>query len=232
MATGAGGWFSITEALRFGWGKTKANLKPLLIIGLVGAFLSLLNQALTRPQNVGGAGPLLALVMQVLQVGVTLAYVRAALALHDGQRVDLNRPAELLTGFVGFLLVSILYGLIVAGGLLLLVVPGVIWGIQFGFAGFAVADRKLPVLQALRESSALTRGVKWPLLGFGLALFGLNLLGAIALGVGLLLTLPVSAIAAAYVYRRLQERARAAPQPVPPPPRPMIIAPPAPATSS
>lgn len=217
MAGDTAGPFSSAEALRFGWAKFKANLKPLLIIGLVGAFLTLLNQALIRPDGGGGLGPLLALVVLALRVGVTLAFIRAALALHDGRPVDLTRPAELLTGYFTFLLVTVLYWLIVAGGLILLVVPGIIWGIQFAFSGFFAADRKVEPIQALRESSRLTRGVRWPLLGFALILFGLNLLGAIALGVGLLLTVPVSALAGAYVFRRLQVRVAVTPEPLPQP---------------
>ena len=42
---------------------------------------------------------------------------------------------------------------------------------------------------------------------FWLALVGINILGMIALGVGLIATVPVSWLANAYVYRRLQLQA-------------------------
>lgn len=207
--------FSTSEALRFGWAKTLANLKPLLTIGAIGAFLALLNQALMGSGDRTGARPLLGLVVQVLQAGVTMAFIRVALKLHDGQPIDLSHPAELLAGFFTYLLTSILYFLIVAGGLLLLVVPGVIWALRYGFATFLVLDKKTDPVEALRESGRLTRGVKGQLLAFALLMFCVNLLGAIALGIGLLVTIPTTFIAAAYVLRKLQARAAAGAQPAP-----------------
>lgn len=218
--------FSTLEALRFGWEKTKAHLKPLLVLGAIAAFLALLNQALTSPTGEPGLRPLLAIVVQLLQVAVTLVYFRSALKVHDGLPADLAHAPDLLADYFAFLLTSILYALIVAVGLVLLIVPGVIWALKFGFGGFLVVDKKLDPIEALRQSSRLTQGVKWQLLGFALVMFGVNLVGALALGVGLLVTIPTTLIAAAYVLRRLQVRAevRAQPAPqapaIPPPPTP------------
>jgi len=213
--------FSSAEALRFGWRTTMANLKTLLAIGAFGAFLAMLHQALTGDAH--HARPLLALVVQVLQTGVTMAFIRTALKLHDGDKVDLSRPGELLTGFFPYLLTSVLYGLIVGGGMVLLIVPGVIWAVQFGFATFVSVDRKLDPIAALQESSHLTKGERWHLLAFGLAALGVNLVGALAFGVGLLVTIPTTTIGAAYVFRRLQATVEHAP--------PALGLPPTPATS-
>ncbi len=201
--------FSSAEALRYGWRTTQANLKPLLIISAIGGFLALLGQALTGPAGQTHPRPLLGLAIQALQAGVTLAFIRVALALHDGRSVDYDRPLELLRGFLPYLLTCVLYGLIVAGGFILLIVPGVIWAIQFGFSTFLVAETNLDPVAALKESSRLTRGVKGHLFVFALMLLGTNLLGALALGIGLLVTIPTTFLAAAYGYRALQARAAA-----------------------
>jgi uncharacterized membrane protein len=198
--------FSGAEALRLGWAKTKTNMKPLLIIGAVGAFFALLQQALSRSSGSAGLNGLLILVLQVLQVGVTLAYIRIALKLHDGQAVDLARGWDLLSDFFSFLLTSLLQGLIVAVGFILLIVPGIVWALKFGFAGFVVVDEKLDPFAALRESNRLAEGVKWHLFGFALLVVGINLLGAVALGIGLLVAIPTTLIATAHVFRRLQAR--------------------------
>jgi len=218
--------FSSGDALRFGWAKMKANLKPFLIIGAVGAFLALLNGALTRPESPAIAR-LLSIVVQILQTGVMLAYVRSALRACDGKPVEVSRAPDLLADFFTYLLASILVGLIVAAGFVLLIVPGIIWGLKFGFAGFLVVDRKLDPIEALRESNRLTMGAKWQLLAFALLVFGINLVGAIALGIGLLVTIPTTVIGAAYVFRQLQARATARVEPAPQ--RPPVPATPAPA---
>jgi len=54
--------------------------------------------------------------------------------------------------------VAVLYALAVAGGLALLIVPGIVVALAFFYAGVALIDRNLGVLEALRESSRLTRG--------------------------------------------------------------------------
>jgi len=55
----------------------------------------------------------------------------------------------------------------------------------------------MSALEALRASSSLTEEVKWNLLLFWLAIIGLNILGAICLGIGLLVTVPMSLMAQA-----------------------------------
>lgn len=143
----------------------------------------------------------------MLPVALALAFIRVSLALHDGRPVDLGRPAELLDGLLSYLVTSVLYGLVVAAGFVLLIVPGVIWAVQFGCAYFVAADAKLDPIEAMRESSRLTRGARWHLLGFGLLLGLVNLAGALAFGIGLLVTIPTTFLAAVYAFRRLQARA-------------------------
>lgn len=203
--------FSTSDALRFGFRATLDNLKPLLLLGIAGAFLALLRQALATPPGDAGLRSLLSLAVQVLQMGVSFLFMRTALHLHDHLNEDdpvhLSDPTALLREFFPFLLGAVVYGLLVALGFLLLLVPGIYWAVKYGFWGYALIDKKLNPLDALRVSAELTAGEKWHLLGFGLALLGVNLLGALALGVGVLVTLPTSALAAAYVYRRLEAHA-------------------------
>src|SRR4051794_30372998 len=128
--------FSSSEVLRYGWTQTKQNLQPLLMIGVVGAFCALVNQALA--EGGGGSRPhsILMLLCQIVQVAVAMVFTRAALKIHDEQPLEPVRISDYLQGFFGYLLTSILYGLIVGVGLLLLVVPGVVWGLKYAFAGF------------------------------------------------------------------------------------------------
>jgi uncharacterized membrane protein len=212
--------FSTEDALRTGWNLTMANLRPLLGLGAVSAVLALLQSALREP---GGGPPglrgLFSLAINVVQVGLSMVWIRTALRLREGRPPDLAQWRDVLPRFWSYLLASVLVGLVVAVGLVLLVVPGVIWGLRFGFAGFAVMERGLDPLEAMRESRRLTDGVKGQVLVFALALLGVNLLGALALGVGLLVTIPTSFLAAAEVYQRLRSRAG---QRVGPPEQPRV----------
>jgi uncharacterized membrane protein len=195
--------FSLSEPLRFGWNKTLAQWRPLFIIGCVGGFLALTHQSLLRA---GEMGAFLAFGVQLLQAAVMLVLWRAALAISDGEAVQLDRWREQLSRYLPYLLTTVLYGLVVTAGLVLLIVPGLIWAAQFAFAPLVTIDRAADPIDALRESSRLTRGLKGRLWLFGLTCLGINVVGALALGVGLLVTIPTTAIAVARVFRLLQAR--------------------------
>ena len=62
-------------------------------------------------------------------------------------------------------------------------------------------------------SSAITRGAKWSLLLLGIFLAAVNLLGVLALFVGLLWTIPTTLVASTSVYRKLLARTMPAPAP-------------------
>lgn len=198
--------FRSADALREGWNTTKNNLPVLLKLGAIGVVLSLFHQALVAPGQ-HGLGPVLAFAVQVAHAALMMVYMRCALALASGRPIELSFRPELLSDFFGYLLTSVLYGLIVGAGLVLLLVPGVIWAVKFGFATFLVVDQRLDPIAALRGSARLTEGVKGALFRFGMLALGVNLVGALAFGVGLLVTVPTTLIAAAWVLRRLQEHA-------------------------
>jgi uncharacterized membrane protein len=203
--------FSVSEALRFGWETLKRNLGPSLVISVVGMVAVLLVNGLSQAsERYPGLAMAFGLLSQLVQIGVSFVWIRFALALHDGRAVTLRSLVPDAKALLDFVAVSILYGLIVFAGLLLLVVPGVYLAIRYGFATFVVADEHPPVLEALHRSSELTRGVRGRLFTLGLALVAINVMGAVVFGIGLLFTVPLSAFATTLVYRRLLAKARGA----------------------
>ena len=105
--------------------------------------------------------------------------------------------------FVSFFLAGLLMGILVLGGLILLVIPGIYVAIKLQFTPILVADKGLGPVGAVKASWELTKGKWFKLFVFDLLVAGINILGAIALGVGLLFTIPLSAIAFVYLYRKL-----------------------------
>jgi uncharacterized membrane protein len=199
--------FSSEEALRFGWHRTLANAKPLLALGVASAFLALLNR--------GASGPhgdwLIAVLVQLAQAVVGLMWLRVLIEVHDGAPVDLTKVRQLTRGFVPYLLTTLLLGLMVGLGLALLIVPGVLLALRFGFAPLVVADQGRDPFEALRESSRLTEGARGELLVFGLLALVVNLAGLLAFGLGLFVTIPTTGLAAVWVLRKLQARAATLP---------------------
>ncbi len=136
----------------------------------------------------------------VLGIGIT----KIALSFCDERKPTIstlfNAPWDC---FWRYLAAGILYMLILIPGFILLIVPGIIWAVQFGFWPYFVVDKGLGPIQALKASSRTTMGVKWDLLGFG-ALCGIfNLAGLLCLVVGVFATYPTIIVAHALVYRQL-----------------------------
>jgi len=105
-----------------------------------------------------------------------------------------------------YLIASSIFGIIITFGFILLIVPGIIWAIQFQFYSYLIVDKSLNFKQALRQSKTLTKGYKKKLFLLGASLLFLNLLGLLAFGYGTLLTIPLSTLILSHTYRVLNPK--------------------------
>jgi hypothetical protein len=64
-----------------------------------------------------------------------------------------------------FLITSLSVGLIVVVGLILLIIPGIIFSIWYSQTLYLVVDKNIPLRQALTRSKAMVVGVFWKVLG-------------------------------------------------------------------
>ena len=128
-----------------------------------------------------------------------------ALKVIDGQKPKLEDLYKSYPLFVNYLLASILVGLMVVAGLILLVIPGIYLALKYQFTLFLVVDKKMKVMDAIKKSGEMTEGKLMDLLGLALVAILITMLGALALGVGLLVSTPVTMLAYAYVYRQLSK---------------------------
>lgn len=112
----------------------------------------------------------------------------------------------LFSGFRRFFRLLAVYILFLVGaivGMMLLVVPGIIFCLGCWPAFVVAMETDLGPIDCLRGAWALTKGYKWSLFRLGLVMGLLNFLGALALGVGLILTMAVSYLAFATAYDEL-----------------------------
>jgi uncharacterized membrane protein len=209
--------FSTGSAIRFGWETFKRRpwffvgstlvilIVSLAVDSLIGVIDGVMSGGPDQPSIFG------MLVNFALGTLVSMGATAFYLAAHDNpDTVELSslwhpRP------FWKYLGASILLGLAIGIGFILLIVPGVIFALMFLFTTFIVIDRELGPIEAMKESHRITRGHKWPLLGFVIVLTLINLLGVLALVVGLLVSIPVSTLAFVHAYRVLSAKAGAHP---------------------
>ncbi len=201
--------FDYTEPIQFAWEKVKSNLGFFIGALLAGGALSTVVFVAMIATTLGSTNntispvffilfALFLIVTLVVQIGL----FRASLKVADGEKVGLGNLIPSISVLFKFLASSMVYALIVLVGSILLVIPGMIWAVQFQFFGFFVLDGAGPI-EALKKSSQMTKGAKVDLFVFGLLLYVLNLVGELALLVGLFVTVPMTLIALARVYRNL-----------------------------
>lgn len=196
--------FGIGEAVGYGWSKVKAHFFFLwMMLGtvwLVAFVLDLLQKGAGKETLIGTLLGLIAIAVGfIMQLGL----IRAYLNLDDGTESKLDvllSQRHLAWRYFGAM---IIYGIAVVIGLILLVIPGIYIALKYQFFGYLIVDKNLGAVEALKKSAELTVGVKWKLIGFSMTIVLLNLLGVIALLIGLFVTIPMSVMAYVYVYRTL-----------------------------
>lgn len=199
--------FSIEEAIKYGWNKTKENMELVLfatlLIMAVGALIS----------GAGGAGDkgsgdfaFLSFIATIFVIIVKIGYNKIFLRIHDGENPKFGDIFKEYRTFWKFIGVSILYPIAVLCGIILLIIPGIFWAIKFSFSPLIVIDTKIGPIKAMKESYAITRGAFWKIMLFWIAAALLNFVGILFFGIGLLLTMPVTTFATVYVYRLLSQK--------------------------
>lgn len=197
--------FSKSEAIRFGWNTMKNNLGffigLLVVAGLIYFVPDIIAELLKEDV------PILSIIIRiaswVLYIVISMGLIRIALRFCDNDKGKFADLFSCFPLFFKYLFGSILYRLIVLGGTILLIIPGIIWGIKFLFFDYFIVDKRLGPIEALKRSSAITKGAKWDLFLFGLLLGLITLLGAICLLIGLFATIPTAMVGMAFVYRKL-----------------------------
>jgi uncharacterized membrane protein len=205
--------WSIEEAVSYGWKSMTTRVWFWIVFLLV---LFLLFAVAQRIEHFLLPDGLEHIADWVLQILCWMVLLWAGLRVHDDLPPQWDRIFSSWRRVGNLVVAQLLYWLIIAGGVLLLVVPGLIWAAQYHYAAFLVLDEDLGPIEALKRSARLTRGSRTNLIMFGLVAFGINVLGALALVIGLFAAIPTTILADVWIFRRLQAADAATLAPLPP----------------
>ena len=103
--------------------------------------------------------------------------------------------------FLPLVLASFVTSILVTIGMFLLVLPGIYLMVSYMFVSMLIVDYRMEFWQAMETSRQIVTKNWFSLFVFFLVLVAINLLGALALGIGLLVTGPLSACAVCCAYR-------------------------------
>jgi len=194
------------EALRFGWATLKENfvffLQAFVVLVAAAVIPTMIVNRIMVSSGAAIGAPLQFLNL-IWQAILSMGILKICLNLVDRQPARIQDLWSSLPQTLDYILVKFLFTMIVTVGLILLIVPGLIWSIQFYVAHYLVVDKHLGCVQALRGSSQVTNGRKWDLAMFAGTMLLVNLAGVIFFGVGIFVTLPITMLASVFVYRKL-----------------------------
>lgn len=181
--------------------KKNARLVALLMVAFIGYQIV---QGIV--QGLFGQSILAALVslaFTVVTLFLEIGFIKIVLKLIDGHKAEITELWAYPQYLLRMIGASILYTVIVVAGFILLIIPGIYLALRLQFYSYYIVDKNVPAIDSLRMSWKATEGNVINIFLFALLLIALNILGAIALLVGLLITIPVSFIAVSLLYRKL-----------------------------
>lgn len=152
-------------------------------------------------------------------VGVEL--ILLSLRFYDGEKITFStyKPAfltftnEYQAMVLRYIGVSIMYSIMVFIGFILLIIPGILLALTFCMSPFLVIDKKMGMMESLKLSADMTKGYKLSMFVIWLEAIVINIIGLVCLGLGLLVTLPLTLLAYVFIYRYLLKEHDAAVQP-------------------
>lgn len=199
------GPFSVSKAFSEGWKLTKKHW--LVMIGLYLGFtiLSLLLSLFQGSDPASVRFWIITLISIAISLVFTAGYYKMYLVATDGEEPEFDLFGKCLPKVLPLFGVSVLFTLGFVIGLGLLIVPGIWFGVRFGFAPLILIDKeKCGVFEAFSKSYEITSGYFWPLLGLALLSFLVYLAGIIVLIVGIFLAMVIVYFAYTVAYRMLE----------------------------
>lgn len=197
--------FDIGEVFSFGWKCYRGRWLFFSSYALVVLLLMSASSAVSSFFGKSGVEALLGtVVMFILSNFFSLSFMNVSLKAALGETASFKDLFSAATLFPAFLIGTILYILTLTAGILLLVFPAFIWAMQFSLFYFYIINKKMGPVASLEASSEATYGFKWRLFGFFILSYLLNVLGFLCLGVGFLVTWPLTSLAHARIYVKLR----------------------------
>lgn len=189
----------IGEYFSRGWDLFKQYALPfvgfLFLVVIIGGMLSRLPYPLGLNEDRQGG-----IVNSIISPILTAGFYIVAFKLAKGQSASFSDFFRGFNNFLQIFLVSLVGGLLIALGFVLLIIPGIYLTVAYFFGISLVIEKRFDFWTALETSRKLVTKRWFSFFGFSLLLFLLNLGGALLFVIGLLITVPLTfcVIVAAY----------------------------------
>jgi uncharacterized membrane protein len=198
--------FEPINPIRFGWNTLKSNRQFFVVLMVIVTALyyipaliqiMFLSKAISPPEafSLEMIAIFSVIIYVIIYQVVELGLLSITLDFRDGKSPEIEDLFSNYRLFLKYFAASIIYGLMVAIGFILLIVPGIYLALKYTFYGYLIVDKGLGPIEALKESGRMTEGAKKDLFVFWLTL-GCSIL-IIMIFLGLFIAIPVGVITAA-----------------------------------
>lgn len=123
---------------------------------------------------------------------LTASYFHMAHQVNCGRRIELSDYFKGFEKFGLLLKLNLLVFVVVMLGLVMLIIPGIYFAVSYVFAHFFVWFFDMEPTEAIRLSRKTVSGNFGQIFMLYLMMAGINFLGILAFGVGILITMPLS----------------------------------------
>ena len=206
--------FSVGDAISYGWERYKANALPWILVILVGVVAAAVVQWLgsllgggsvdSLDGGIGSGSFIISFIFGILAAIVgwffQAAYARGALDEVSGKKPQFG-DFFAFNNYGAILGTAALVAIGTYIGLILLIIPGIVFAFLAYWAMTFVVDRQQDPITAIKSSFSVISKNACQLLLLALVNVLLLILGAVLCLVGLLVTGPIVAIASTYAYR-------------------------------
>ena len=173
-----------------GWRQMWKHFLELFLIGIVGFVIGI-------PSGMGGWEWEVAAAFSVLGIfgyiytilianpvdyGISFVYLKAA----RGEKPEIRDMFQAFHNYWNAVLANLLVGAIVVVGLFLLIIPGIIFACKLAFTPYLVVDRRMAVIEAVKESWRMTNGHALTIFLIGLLAIPICIVGLLCLVVGII----------------------------------------------
>jgi uncharacterized membrane protein len=196
---------NINHLFSVAWKFTKGHLAFLagyLIIFFLISFL--LQAAQDRVINNVFLTIIIYVINGVVATFLQMGFVNSTLLITSHKKPRLNQLYANGHHFISWIVACFLISLIVTVGFILFIFPGFYLLARFSLFPFFILDKNMGPLEAMGASLKASKGKCWPLFVLFLCTLLLNILGCLLLGIGLLITVPLSTLVWASAYKTLR----------------------------
>jgi hypothetical protein len=196
---------SISFRQSFHWAWTKFKDNPIFYIGIVLTFFAswvILELIVVAGQKLGVIFNLVAhITFLIVFSGMQLGFTKICLAIYADENPSYMELFKSIHQGAKFLIAQLVYMVMFLLGLLFLLIPGFYLAGKFAFFRFDMAERDSVILDSFRTSATLINGSTGKMGFYIFLLLLLNIFGALFMGLGLLITVPVSALTMTSLYQ-------------------------------